>query len=209
MTKLGWIIGLSLLCGGLLTATMQAQGPNYPYSTALTWTLSASPNIASQNVYRAPLGTSCPASTPWTKLTTTALPATQTTYSDTAPPEGQYCYGVTATNKGGTESGLDIDAASVNIPPPPPTGLGATISKVNGQEDVTVAWANPKGTTANDLYAGTKSGGPYTLKHYHFASAIEKATEDNVPAATYYIVATATGKTGQSGISSQVKAVVP
>ena len=72
-----------------------------------------------------------------------------------------------------------------------------------------MAWANPEGTTANDLYVGTKSGGPYTLKHYHFASAIEKATEDNVPAATYYIVATATGKTGQSGISSQVKAVVP
>ena len=100
-----------------------AQGPAYPYSVALSWTISTS-TVVGQNVYRAPYTASCGA---FTKLNGTQLPSTQANYTDTTVvPNTGYCYQTTAVSAGGIESGPSNVLQNIQIPPAPPTGLTST-----------------------------------------------------------------------------------
>src|ERR1700741_269511 len=79
------------------------QGPSAPYSVSLNWTLSTTSGVTGQNVYRSPSnGTACGT---FTKLTSTQLSATATTFPDSSVVGGNwYCYQVTAVGPTG-ESG--------------------------------------------------------------------------------------------------------
>jgi len=176
-----------------------AQGPAYPYSASLTWTLSTSSKIASQNVYRSPFTTTCGT---FAKLTTTPLSAAATAYSDLNPPEGSYCYGVTATNTSNAESGLSNIDSNVNIPPPPPTGLNTVVAlNTDGDYDVLYQWKNPPSATGNAIYADNQR-----IVTIAFATDKLKVTS---PAGVHQVFVTAIGKTGESGPSHQVKVSVP
>jgi hypothetical protein len=108
----------------LLAASAAAQGPAYPYSVVLTWIAPTGNAPTGYNVYRAPYSAS--ACGTYAVLNSTAI--TTTTYTDTTvTPGAQYCYEVTAL-QGTAESGPDVLASNpVSLPPPPPTGLGATV----------------------------------------------------------------------------------
>lgn len=106
----------------LATFAAQAQGPAFPYSVALTWTLSTSAGITGQNVYRAPYAGMCGT---FAKLTATPIGATLTSYSDTTVvPNSVYCYEVTAISSAG-ESGPSNLQQNIQIPPAPDTNLAA------------------------------------------------------------------------------------
>ncbi len=120
-------LALALIAGIFIVPALLSQGPAYPYSVVLKWTASTSSGVTGQNVYRAPYSASSCGS--YTLLTTTALAATVTTYTDTTTATGQqYCYGVTAL-VGTAESGLDLAGDNpVSIPPAPQTGCNATVN---------------------------------------------------------------------------------
>lgn len=94
---------------------------------AVAWTPSNSPNVATQNLYRA--NGTVPASqfpTGFTKIGN-LLSSAETTYTDN-PGQGTFTYVATATGTNGVESGPS-NAASATIdttPPNPPTNLTAT-----------------------------------------------------------------------------------
>lgn len=102
-----------------------AQGPSFPYSVQFTWTASTTAGVTGQNIYRAPYSGSCGT---YVLLTTTQLPATATTYTDsTVTPGAQYCYGITAL-VGTAESGLDLNSNNpVSLPPAPQTNFSSAI----------------------------------------------------------------------------------
>lgn len=100
------------------------------HTVNLSWTLSTSDAAANcvaagschQTVYRA-MGT-CSATSTFVSLGVIA--ATQATYSDTAVPNGDWCYGVSFSDAGG-ESDKDTTTVLLQPPrPPAPTGLKAT-----------------------------------------------------------------------------------
>ncbi len=113
-------LSLPLLLGSLVAA---AQGPPYPYTVVLTWTLSTSA-ITGQNVYRAPLATSCGT---FSKITATPISATAVTYTDsTIAVDTGYCYEMTAIGTNNQESGPS-NVYQVQIPPAPDTNLGGSV----------------------------------------------------------------------------------
>jgi hypothetical protein len=156
------ILTLMLAIATIPIATAQA-GPSYPYSVALSWTLSTG-TVTGQNVYRGTYTTACPATSTYTKLTATALSATATTYSDTTATQGAWCYFVTALN-GTSESGPSNVYSDVVIPPPPPTGLGATVSQVDGQNQINLTWTLSIGNNITAEWAGCNPTLPITTWH--------------------------------------------
>lgn len=185
-----------------------AQGPQYPYSVGLSWTLSTSTKIASQNMYRAPFTSSCGV---FSKLTTTPLAATTTNYADANPPEGGYCYAVTATNTNGSESGFSNIDSNLQIPPPPPTGLNATVAKLGNNYEVIYAWTASKSpqVTGYSVLCGPKAGGPYSPMVTVAQPWATRVGIYRVPAQAIDCVATATSPHGQSGKSNEVAVIVP
>lgn len=99
------------------------------HSTALSWTLSADDTTTActatagclQNAYRA--SGACSATSSFSLLTSTALSATATTFTDTTVTPGVWCYGVTFEING-LESAKDT--VSVTLQPASPTGASAT-----------------------------------------------------------------------------------
>lgn len=97
------------------------------HSTALTWTLSTDDNTTAcsttanclQNVYRA----SGACTNTFTLLTTTALSATASAFTDSTVTPGVWCYGV-SFGINGLESAKDT--VSVTLQPASPTGAAAT-----------------------------------------------------------------------------------
>jgi hypothetical protein len=115
---------LSLFVLMCLVPLVHGQGPSYPYSATVSWTLSTS-TITGQNVYRAPY--SAGACGTYTKLNSAALSATANSYVDlTIVPNAIYCYYTTALN-GTTESGPSNVASNIVIPPAPNTGTTAVV----------------------------------------------------------------------------------
>jgi len=131
------------------------------HSASLSWTLSTSTAVVSQNVYR-----SSDAGVTFTKLAAgTGLAATITTFTDsTAAAGATYQYYVTAvcpTTGACTGESIPSNKVTAVIPgntPPPPTGLSITniaINNVNGQDRLQVDWTAP----ANSATAFTIFGG--------------------------------------------------
>jgi hypothetical protein len=182
----------------LLTGSALAQGPAYPYSVNLSFTASTG-TVTGYNMYRAPYTTVCGT---FAKLNTT--PFTTTTYVDSNPPQGQYCYEATALD-GSSESGPSNVVSDLVIPPPPPTGLGETVS----QNHVDFQWTQSTGTqlASNAIDCGTASGGPYQQV---WTGALSTTHTLTFPNGTKYCVVTVTGgsSSAQSGGSNQVKVTV-
>ncbi|HKM99452.1 MAG TPA: hypothetical protein VJX23_02965 [Candidatus Binataceae bacterium] len=187
-----------LLTSGATAAA--AQGPAYPYSIALSCTPPTTGTVTGYNFYRAPYATSCGT---FAKLN--ASPATGCSYTDTNPPQGTYCYEATSLD-GTAESGPDLMPSQVQIPPPPPTNLGATLAKnANGTEDVIYTWKNPAGARDDTIYCGPTSPSAPVLKVF-FPTTKVRVTS---PPGTAKCAVTATGPTGESGLSNQVQVSVP
>lgn len=83
------LLGLAILC---LTVSVGAQ---VQHGITLSWTLSVSPGVAGQNVYRASV-----ASGPFSKLTAIPLAPTVTSYLDPVVDGNTYFYAVTAISQG-------------------------------------------------------------------------------------------------------------
>jgi len=198
-------IALLILC--LTISAARAQGPSYPYSGNLSWTPSSTSGCTGQNVYRAPYTTACG--------TFVVLPAGSnigpalTSFADsTVANGGSYCYGVTAIGGNGKESALDIASSNPTlIPPAPPTNATVTVAKnANGTEDAIYAWDNPPGElTGNSIFCGAKKPSAVIVKVF-FPTTKVRVTS---PAGTNECAITATGKTGESGLSNVVKVAVP
>jgi hypothetical protein len=153
--KLKICIALALL-GGMAAA---AQGPAYPYSVALSFTASTG-TVTGYNMYRAPYASG--ACGTYAKLNST--PFTATSYTDTTPAQGAYCYAATAVD-GTSESGLSNIDSDIVIPPPPPTGLGATVAQVAGQNEIELSWNLSTGTGITAEWAGCSTSLPITSWH--------------------------------------------
>jgi hypothetical protein len=118
---------LAVLALLVFAATLYAIGPAFPYSVALGWTDSTTPNTTGQNVYRAPYASgSCGT---YAVLTAGAnIAPTLTTFTDTTVvPGASYCYATSAL-EGTAESALAISSSNpVLIPPAPQTGVTAVV----------------------------------------------------------------------------------
>ena len=196
--KVAWILVLLVL--GIGVNRSQAQGPQYPYHTDVTWTKSTSQNTAGYFVYRSPFTTVCGT---FTKLFTTALPNTATFYSDLNPPEGTYCYAATAVDGKGSESGLSNISSNMIIPLSPPTNFGAVVAlNGNGTKDVIYTWKNPTGKIVADLiYCSNKPA----IKVFFPTTKVRITT----PSGTNICAVTASDIRGESGLSNKVNVVVP
>jgi hypothetical protein len=148
-------IKMLLVLAVLLGSACFAQGPSFPYSANFGWTLSTGATTG-QNMYRGVFTTACPPVSGYTKLTTTPLPPAATSYSDATVTQGSYCYFVTAVGAQG-ESGPSNIVSNVLIPPPPPTGFGATVADVDSVPETTFAWKQSTGVgvTGNRVYCKT------------------------------------------------------
>jgi len=79
------------------------------HSVSLSWTASASPNIAGYNIYRGTIATG-----PYTKLN--SVPVAATSYTDDGVPSGQtFYYAATAVDSYGNESAYSV-IAEADIP---------------------------------------------------------------------------------------------
>ena len=185
----------------LAVTAVHAQGPAYPYSVALAFTASTG-TVTGYNMYRAPYTTSCGA---FTKLNTT--PFTATSYTDSNPPQGGYCYAATAL-AGTVESGLSNVDSNIQIPPPPPTGLGATVATLHGVETEQFTWVQSKGAVnTNQLYCRPTATGPMT-DVVNISKPAVGVSLTTFTKGTHYCVVTATGPHGQSGPSNQTALTV-
>jgi fibronectin type 3 domain-containing protein len=97
----------SITGGGSL---MQSASPSH--SVTLTWTASTTSGVTGYNVYR-----SATTGGPYTKLTSTALGATTTTYTDSSVIAGATYYYVATALVGSTESGYSTQASAA-VPTP-------------------------------------------------------------------------------------------
>jgi len=177
-----------------------AQGPAYPYSVSLSFTASTG-TVTGYNMYRSTYTTACGT---FSKIN--ATPFTVTNYTDSNPAQGFYCYAATAVN-GTQESGLSNVYSNVSIPPPPPTGLGATVA---GGQRITFQWAQSTGSgiIKNSLWSSTTHGGPYTRLWTSVAPATT-ATLVMPHGTTYVVVSAYSSSTIDSGSSNEVSAIVP
>jgi hypothetical protein len=203
MRKARLVIALAVLLSGLCFA----QGPAYPYTTNLSWVASTG-TVTGYNIYRGPYTTSCPATASgYTKLTTTPLPATATSYADANPPQGSYCYFGTALSAQGESGPSNIDA-NVVIPPPPPTAFGATVATVNGIPETTFAWTQStgKGLTGNKVHCKTPAEKAFVVT-VDTTAPVDMVRMVQKPG-TYLCEATVIAKT-ESGPSNQETITVP
>ena len=185
----------------ILTAALaSAQGPTYPYTVNLNFTASTG-IVMGYNMYRAPFTTACGT---YAKLN--ASPFTGTSYTDQNPPQGFYCYAATAVD-GTQESGFSNIDSNISIPPPPPTGLGATLAGKNSNQ-VIWAWTQSAGKqiTHNSLYCRAANGS-YQLRWNSTAPAT-KAEVAMLPG-THSCAATASTAHATSGLSNVAQVVVP
>lgn len=190
----------------LFSPAARAQGPAYPYTVANSWTLSttAPALVAGQKVYRAPFASTCGT---WTLLTTTELSNSATNYTDAVSPGGDgqtFCYGVSAVGTNGKESSFAV-FDPVGVPPAPPTGLGAVVAKNGAQYDVIYSWKNPGGALENTLYCGPTAANAPAVKIFFPTTKVRVTT----PAGSNKCGVTATGKTGESGLSNLAQVTVP
>ena len=186
-----------LMLALLAAASAYAQGPNYPYSVTLVFTASTSPNVTGYNMYRAPYASGiCGA---FVKINST--PFTGTTYTDATPTEGTYCYEATAVSPNGESGASNIDKNLV-IPPPPPTGLGATVAGLTVTWQWQQAVAKP---TKNSLYCAASATGPFTRR---WNGKPVTSTSLKMTKGPHYCRATVTDKSGESGASLYALAVV-
>jgi hypothetical protein len=180
-------------------ATAFAQGPAYPYNVGLSCTPPASGTVTGYNFYRAAYASSACGS--FSKLN--ASPATGCSYTDANPPQGTYCYEATSLDGSNNESGPDLMPGQVSIPPPPPTGLGATVSKNGGAYDVIFAWTNPAGAIEkNTLYFSGKA-------QVRTTGEVAGLRMYAVPKGSYSAAVTASAAAGESGLSKAAKFTVP
>jgi hypothetical protein len=120
-----WKFAVALLLAVIATVVL-AQGS---HQVSLAWVLStddttagcASPNVCSQNIYRAP---SVCTATPLNLTKYASTTATATTFTDTTPLFGNSCYAATFVING-VES-LDSNTAGVSLQPASQTGFSAT-----------------------------------------------------------------------------------
>jgi hypothetical protein len=132
-----------------------------------------------------------------------ATPFTATTYVDSNPTQGIYCYAATAVN-GTQESGFSNVDSNISIPPPPPTGLGAAVAGLQ----VDFNWTQSAGNklTENDLYCASKASGPFSRK-LHSKTPIVSASIQ-MAKGKHYCGVTASSGSEQSGLSNEVLAQV-
>jgi fibronectin type 3 domain-containing protein len=84
------------------------------HPTILNWTASTSSNLAGYNVYR-----SATSGGTYTKLNSTLIPYTKTTFTDgTSQPGQTYYYVATAVDTSGNESAYSSPPTQANIPTP-------------------------------------------------------------------------------------------
>jgi hypothetical protein len=123
--KLKLVLSLAFL---LSAAALLGQGPAFPYSVALNWTVSVTAGVTGQNLYRAPWALPSGPCGTFVKINTAPLAASATSSIDsTVVPGGAYCYAVTATAPAG-ESGLSNIVQNLQIPPAPPTALAGVVN---------------------------------------------------------------------------------
>jgi endonuclease I/fibronectin type 3 domain-containing protein len=162
----------------------------------LTWSQSASPGIAQNQVYRSTTGSGGP----YSLLATLAA---TTSYADSAVANGNtYFYTVTAVNPGGESDPSAYSGATPSCPlPSAPLGLAATA----GNAQVALSWASVAGATSYQVKRASVSGGPYTV----LASGVTAVNYADATAAngtTYYYVVSAVNACGEGANSTQVSA---
>lgn len=190
------LLALLVILGA--AAPARAQGPSYPYTVALSCTPPSTGTVTGYNFYRAPFASS--ACGTFAKLT--ATPASACSYTDQNPPQGAYCYEATSLD-GSEESGPDLMPGQVQVPPPPPTGLGATLAKNGKGYDVQFAWTIPAGPLdAITLYCG----GARQAKITPLATGLRLYLE---PAGKKTCEVTASSSSGESALSKAVSFTVP
>ncbi len=128
-------------------------------SIDLTWTVSATPGVIQQRLYR-----STTPSDPSPTLITTFNNNTTAAYTDTAVTTGTTYYYVIRSYKGLQESANSTEtnvAPLDNIAPNAPTGLSATPFEA----EVALSWtvSNSSDVIQQKVYRSTSPGGPYSL----------------------------------------------
>lgn len=191
----------------LLLATLSfGQGPSYPYTVSLTFTSSTS-SITGYNMYRALYITGCGT---FTKLN--ATPFAATSYTDVNPPEGTYCYEVTAVN-GTSESGPDLMPGQIIIPPVPPTGLEAELADNNQQIKFTWEQSVSASVIYNQIFCETPTGALGYKVIYTSPKPVTTLTarlNEKLSPGIYLCGVTATGKAPYpSGLSNIVSINLP
>jgi len=182
----------------IFTTLVSAQGPKYPYHTDLNFI--ASKGATGYNAYRAPMYVNPESMDCGTYVKLNATPFPSPSYSDANPPQGAYCYVVTALN-GVKESAFSAPYAGIQIPPPPPTQLNAVV----GKGVATFGWIQSNGTDIafNTIYTGNKSGGPYNLRYV--SKTPMSTVQLPMSEGEHYVVVTTTDTFGRlSGASNEV-----
>jgi hypothetical protein len=179
----------------VLICPMFAQGPSYPYQVNLNFTASTG-TVTGYNMYRSPYASS--ACGTYAKLN--ATPFTSTTYVDSNPPQGAYCYAATALDNT-VESGFSNIDSNILIPPPPPTGLGGSVANGNIQFN----WVN-HGGYADNLMCGATAP---TKKITYLTPEVTTYTWTNVPSGPEKCGVYETSKDGPSALSNIVSLNVP
>lgn len=190
-----------------LTGTASASIPTFAAATplspsvVLTWTLSPTVGVTSQNVYRAPCtGTvtnsacSTDSTATFTKLPAgTALGPTVATFTDTTVSDGQaYIYYVTAVCpaapvqpcNGESLPSNHAAAAVPGVPPQPPSGvtIGSVTAVVNGANKTVIAkWTD---TNAVGQYFSFTDGTKFLNQGLTSSLTGSFAEEVTVPATT-------------------------
>jgi hypothetical protein len=146
-------------------------------------------------------------------LITEVLPATPNDFTDAGTsltPGGTYYYRLRAFNSAG--SSANTAAATVTIPPLPPTPSNPVIASANTSE-ITLNWTDNAGSSANgyEIYRSAR-GGPFTLQVV-LPSGSTSWRDGNVNPGTYYeyhIVAyNVAGSNGYADVGGSTRSLPP
>ena len=87
-------------------------------------------------------------------------------------------------------------------------GSGLRGSAIAPGHSIVLTWnaSNSSGVLGYNIYSGSSAGGPYPTKTN--VGNVTTYTMTNVPAGTYYLVATAYNATAESGYSNEAQASV-
>jgi hypothetical protein len=201
------VTAIALVIFTLTAPPAAAQGPAYPYTWDGSWTVSTTPGNTGQNVYRAAYTGGACGSFAILPAGANIAPTLAVFTDSTVAAGASYCYGVTAIGANGKESAMDLAGNNpALIPPAPPTGFNGTVAKnANGSEDVIYAWKNPAGALKNTIYCGPKAPSGSSVEIFFPTTKVRVTT----PAGSNTCAVTATANTGESGLSNQVKVIVP
>lgn len=111
-------------------------------------------------------------------------------------------YVVTAVNIAGQSLASNETSAAPIFPPAAPSGLTAA----SGTSQIALSWTASSSTTNYNLYRSTSSGGPYTV--IANPTGTNYADTSAVSGTTYYYVVSAVNTAGESGMSSEVNAML-